>query len=76
MLGQAFVAHGVRVAPYVPGGLTTRRGSDAEMVAASLVQGHGWTGIGPTAFISDWQAVLADVNDGLLSSNLLRSKTP
>lgn len=58
-----------------PEGLTNRDGIGVEMVA-SLLHGHGWTGSGPTALISDWQAVLANWNAGVLSSNLLRSNVP
>lgn len=37
---------------------------------------HLCTGTGPTACCSDWQALLADWNAGVLSSNLLRSNAP
>jgi hypothetical protein len=58
------------------GGVGVGVGVGVEMVAAWLVRGHGWTGIGPMALISDWQAVLADWNAGVFSSNLLRSNAP
>jgi hypothetical protein len=47
------------------------------MVAASLVHGHGWTGIGPTALISDSRPARARTSaNGLMTTQPEPRKSP